>query len=129
MVPTTGLEPINMGFSPLPALASFSMFISYMVTTIASVFKHYLCICGKWREENLVQILCNQTGCANLVQTKLGSDSVQTCAKIWPAVAHGWPLTRPDHRRKGKAASEDKIAPAIVLRLSASLVPQQRGLD
>ena len=81
MVPTTGLEPINRVFSPLPMIASFSVFIAHTVTSIANHFKHYLCICGKSREENRVQIVCKKTGCANLVQTKLAPDSVQTCAK------------------------------------------------
>ncbi len=42
-----GLEPINWVFSPLPMIASFSVFISRTVTDIASVYKHYLCIYGK----------------------------------------------------------------------------------
>ena len=47
MVPTTGLEPINRVFSPLPTLASFSVFIAHTVTTVFNDFKHYLCIFGK----------------------------------------------------------------------------------
>jgi hypothetical protein len=58
VVPTTGFEPINMVFSPLPTLASFSVFIAHKVTNKFNDFKHYMCICGKSREENHVQIVC-----------------------------------------------------------------------
>ena len=81
MVPTTGLEPINKVFSPLPMVASFSVFIAHTVTSIINNYKHKLCICGKSREENRVQIVCKKTVCANFVQTNVAPDSVQTCAK------------------------------------------------
>jgi hypothetical protein len=42
MVPTTGLEPVNRVFSPLPTLASFSVFIAHKVTNKFNVCKHYL---------------------------------------------------------------------------------------
>ena len=82
VVPTTGLEPINGVFSPLPMLASFSIFIAHTVTRISNNFKYNLCLCGKSREEKRVQNVCKEIGCANFVQTKLAPESVQTCAKI-----------------------------------------------
>jgi hypothetical protein len=81
MVPTTGLEPIKRVFSPLPTLASFSVFIAHTVTAVFNDCKHYLCIFGKSREENLVQFMCKKSGCANFVQTKLAPESVQTLCK------------------------------------------------
>jgi hypothetical protein len=99
-------------FSPLPTLASFSVFIAHTVTAVFNDFKHYLCIFGKRREENRVQIVCKKTGCANFVQTELAPESVQTCANFWPAVARGWPVARSGHRRKNIAASGDSNAPA-----------------
>ena len=81
MVPTTGLEPINRVFSPLPTLASFSVFIAHKVTSTINLFKHYVCIFGKSWEEKRVQIVCKETGCANFVQTKLAPESVQTLCK------------------------------------------------
>jgi hypothetical protein len=47
VVPTTGLEPINKVFSPLPTLASFSVFIAHTVTSTFNFCKHYLCLFGK----------------------------------------------------------------------------------
>ena len=123
MVPTTGLEPINRVFSPLPTLASFSVFIAHKVTSTINLFKHYVCIFGKSWEEKRVQIVCKETGCANFVQTKLAPESVQTCAKIlacrgvWLACG----AFRPSPRGQAPIA--------IALRLSAALVTQQRGLD
>src|SRR5664279_5694511 len=113
MGPTTGLEPINRVFSPLPMIASSCVFIALQYTRIGNVCKHFMCIFGKRREENHVQIVCKQGGCANFVQTKLTPESVQTCAKIWPAVARGWPVTSPGHRREGNAASGDSNPPAV----------------
>jgi hypothetical protein len=100
MVPTTGLEPINGVFSPLPMIASFNVFIAHTVTRISNHFKHYLCICGKSREENRVQIVCKKTVCANFVQANVTPDSVQTCAKIFstgyvPVFASGLAVARP----------------------------------
>ena len=40
VVPTTGLEPINRVFSPLPAIASFSVFIAHKVTGLFNDCKH-----------------------------------------------------------------------------------------
>jgi hypothetical protein len=40
VVPTTGLEPIKRVFSPLPMIASFSVFIAHTVTSILNHFKH-----------------------------------------------------------------------------------------
>jgi hypothetical protein len=47
VVPTTGLEPINRVFSPLPMIASLSVFISHTVTNIFNVCNSYLCYFGK----------------------------------------------------------------------------------
>jgi len=64
--------------------------------------------------------------CAKINRLGICASVVQ---RFWPAVARGWPVARPDHPPGGKAASGNKIAPAIVLRLSAALVTHQRGLD
>jgi hypothetical protein len=63
-------------------IASLSVFISHTVTDIASVYKHYLCIYGKSREENSVQTVCKKADCASFVQVIFAPDSVQACAKI-----------------------------------------------
>ena len=88
MVPTTGLEPINRVFSPLPALASFSVFITHKVTTIISKYKHKLRIFGKSREENSVQIACKKLAVQTLCKAEFAPDSVQTCARISRQVYH-----------------------------------------
>ncbi len=79
MVPTTGLEPINRVFSPLPTLASFSVFIAYLVTPLDCVCKCFPCIRRKQWEEKLVR------NCA-LVRSCAGADkrpqSVRSCAVV-----------------------------------------------
>jgi hypothetical protein len=35
-------------------IASFSVFISRRITEVSSVYKHIVCICGKWQEGNRV---------------------------------------------------------------------------
>jgi hypothetical protein len=47
MAPEVGLESKNRVFSPLPTLASVSVFITHMVTAVFNDFKHYQCIFGK----------------------------------------------------------------------------------
>jgi hypothetical protein len=114
MVPTTGIEPINSVFSPLPMIASSCVFIALQYTRIGNVCKHFMCIFGKRREENHVQIVCKQGGCANFVQTKLTPESVQTCAKnlarrgAWLACDASRPSSG-----EGNAASGDSNPPAV----------------
>jgi hypothetical protein len=82
-------------------IASSCVFIALQYTRIGNVFKHFMCILGKRREEKRVQIVCKKGGCANFVQIKLDPESVQTlCKDFWPAVARGWPVARPDHRQR-----------------------------
>ena len=101
MVPTTGLEPINRVFSPLPALASFSVFITHKVTTIISKYKHKLRISGKSREENSVQIACKKLAVQTLCKAEFAPDSVQTCARVFlfpqghPSPSHALPAPSP----------------------------------
>jgi hypothetical protein len=77
-----GFEPTFRAFSPLPMIASSCVFIAFQYTHTINVCNHYMCIFGKRREEKRVQIVCKKGGCANFVQIKLASESVQTCAKI-----------------------------------------------
>jgi len=76
-----GFEPTFRVFSPLPMIASSCVFIAFQYTQTINVCKHYLCICGKRREEKRVQIVCKKGGCANFVQIKLAPESVQTLCK------------------------------------------------
>ena len=84
MVPTTGLEPINMVFSPLLKLASFGVFITHRVTRIANVFKYNMAFTGNGGKKTVcklcarkvtVQVLCKCNSTWNLCK------SVQ---RFWP---------------------------------------------
>jgi len=122
MVPTTGLEPINGVFSPLPMIASFSVFIAHTVTEVFNEFKHYLCIFGKSWEEKRVQIVCKEPGCANFVQAKLAPKSVQACAKILARRGAWRAFGASRSSLAGQSSVPEQNRPAIVLRLSAALV-------
>ena len=63
-----GFEPTFRAFSPLPMIASSCVFIAFQYTQTINVCKHFMCICGKRREEKRVQIVCKEDGCANFVQ-------------------------------------------------------------
>jgi len=62
-------------------IASSCVFIALQYTRIGNVCKHYMCICGKRREEKRVQNVCEKGDCANFVQIKLDPESVQTLCK------------------------------------------------
>ena len=59
-------------------IASFSVFIAHIVTSIINQFKHYLCIIGKSREENRVQIVCKKPS----VQTLCKPNSPRILCKL-----------------------------------------------
>src|SRR5664279_4082224 len=124
MGPTTGLEPINRVFSPLPMIASSCVFIAIQYTRIGNVCKHFMCIFGKRREENHVQIVCKQGGCANFVQTKLTPESVQTCAKNL-ARRGAWLACDASRPSSGGQRSVRGLKPACGQRRRLTQHPQQ----
>ena len=122
MVPTTGLEPINGLFSPLPMIASGCVFIALQYTRTSNDCKHYMCIFGKRREENRVQTVCKKTDCANFVQTKLAPESVQTCAKIL-ACRGAWLACGASRPPSGRSTAHPVTQTCLRPKAAANAIP------